>query len=92
MAPPKKRTKEEAYADFMTSIASDVKDAEEREQEEATKAAQDREAREAFEQRCAPDDLSYGCVPPSSHEVTDKRVPSYHSARILAGQLQGLLC
>lgn len=51
IAPPKKKTKEEAYADFMTSIASDVKDAEEREQEEATRAAQDREAREAFEQR-----------------------------------------
>ena len=51
IAPPKKKTKEEAYADFMTSIAADVKDVEEREQEEASRAAQDREAREAFEQR-----------------------------------------
>ena len=49
--PPKKKTKEEAYADFMTAIAADVKDAEEKEQEEAVTAAQDREAREAFEQR-----------------------------------------
>ena len=51
--PPKKKTKEEAYADFMTAIAADVKDAEEKEQEEAVAAAQDREAREAFEQRYA---------------------------------------
>ena len=51
MAPPKKKTKEEAYTDFMTAIAADVKDAEEKEQEEAVTAAQDREAREAFEQK-----------------------------------------
>lgn len=51
IAPPKKKTKEEAFTDFMTSVAADVRDVEEREQEEAVRAAQERADREAFEQR-----------------------------------------
>lgn len=53
-APKTKRSKEEEYADFMVSIAADVKEVEEREQEEAVDAAQERADREAFEQRQAP--------------------------------------
>jgi hypothetical protein len=54
IAPPKKLTKEEAYADFMGAIAADVKEVEAREQDEAVDAAQERADREAFEQRYAP--------------------------------------
>jgi hypothetical protein len=52
-APKKKRTREEEYSAFMTSIAEDVKEVEAREEEEAAEAAADRAARELFEQRCA---------------------------------------
>ena len=49
-APAKKKTAAEEYDDFMTSIASDVRDIEAREQIEAANAATEREDRESFEQ------------------------------------------
>jgi len=52
IAPERKLTKEEAYADFMTAIAADVREVEAREQDEAVDAAKERADREAFEQRC----------------------------------------
>ena len=49
-APVKKKTAAEEYDDFMTSIATDVRDLEAREQTEAVEAATERQEREAFEQ------------------------------------------
>lgn len=51
VAPLRKKTKEEEYEDFMTSIAANVREVEAREQEEAVDAAQEKADREAFEQR-----------------------------------------
>ena len=53
-APVKKKTVAEEYDDFMTSIATDVRDIEAREQTEAADAATERQNREEFEQWCAP--------------------------------------
>lgn len=49
--PPRKKSKEEEYKDFMTVIANDVKQAEAQEEADAVQAAEDKAAQEAHEQK-----------------------------------------
>ena len=50
-APAPEKVQAENYEDFMSSLASDVRDLEAREEAAAEEAAQERADREAFEQR-----------------------------------------
>lgn len=49
--PAKPRTKEETFSEFMTSIAADVREVQQREEEEAADEAKEKEERQLFEQQ-----------------------------------------